>query len=107
MLGEASRLNPLEARKQLLVAESELNRAHLLEEWHAIGDELHNLAGRAKTISAFASATAFLIAGLAALRRAKAGPDGPKRTWFRTLLGGAQFAASLWLARRTRPRTSS
>ena len=33
MFGNNPRVNPLEARKRLLVAESELNRAQLVEEW--------------------------------------------------------------------------
>ena len=34
--GETPYLNPLESRKRLLIAESELNRAHLSEEWRTM-----------------------------------------------------------------------
>ena len=36
MFGKKPRLNPLESRKQLLIAESELNRAQLVQEWQAM-----------------------------------------------------------------------
>jgi hypothetical protein len=34
-------MNPLESRKQLLIAESELNRAQLVQEWQAVADGVH------------------------------------------------------------------
>ena len=36
MFGKKPRLNPLESRKQLLIAESELNRAQLVQEWQTM-----------------------------------------------------------------------
>ena len=36
-------LSPLEARKQLLLVESELNRAQLINELRGFKDELHQL----------------------------------------------------------------
>jgi HPt (histidine-containing phosphotransfer) domain-containing protein len=51
-------MNPLESRKQLLIAESELNRAQLVQEWQTMADEVHALADQARTISSIASAVA-------------------------------------------------
>ena len=64
-------MNPLESRKQLLIAESELNRAQLVQEWQTMADEVHSLANQARTISSLASAAASLVAGLASFRRKK------------------------------------
>ena len=64
-------MNPLESRKQLLIAESELNRAQLVQEWQTMADEVHSLAHQARTISSLASAAASLVAGLASFRRKK------------------------------------
>ena len=69
MPGKNPCLNPLASRKQLLIAESELNRAQLVQEWRAISGEVHALAIRARTISSIVSVGASLVAGLAAASR--------------------------------------
>ena len=51
-------MNPLESRKQLLIAESELNRAQLVQEWQMMAGEVHSLTSQARTISSIASAVA-------------------------------------------------
>ena len=51
-------MNPLQSRKKLLLAESELNRAQLVQEWRTLADEVHALTTQAKTIGAIASAAA-------------------------------------------------
>ena len=50
MSGKNPRMNPLESRKQLLIAESELNRAQLVQEWQTMTDEVHSLVNQARTI---------------------------------------------------------
>ena len=41
MFGKNSRMTPLELRKQLLIAESELNRAQLAEDMSALYADVH------------------------------------------------------------------
>ena len=89
-------MNPLESRKQLLIAESELNRAQLVQEWQTMAAEVHSLTSQARTISSIASAAASLVAGLAFCRRKKSAPDAEKPSWWQTILKGAQLAGSLW-----------
>ncbi|MEI9960905.1 MAG: hypothetical protein WDM76_07150 [Limisphaerales bacterium] len=48
-------MNPLELRKRLLIEESELNRAQLVQEWHAMAHDVRSLTNRVKTIGSFAS----------------------------------------------------
>jgi hypothetical protein len=98
-------MNPLASRKQLLIAESELNRAHLVRDWQTIADDVHLLSIQARTIGSFASAAASLVTGLLSLRHKKPAPVDEKPSWLKTILKGAQFAGSLWTDFRTRPKS--
>jgi len=101
MFGKKPRLNPLESRKQLLIAESELNRAQLVQEWQAMADGVRSIADRAGTISSVASATASLIAGLASFRRKKSAPANEKPSWLQSILKGTGLISTLWQAFRS------
>jgi len=105
MFGKNARMNPLESRKQLLIAESELNRAQLIQEWQTMADGVRSVADRARTISSLASAAVSLIAGLVSFRRTKSAPAGEKPSWWQTLLKGAQLAGLLWSEFRPRPKS--
>jgi hypothetical protein len=98
-------MNSLESRKRLLVAESELNRAHLAQEWTAAVDGVHSLSGQARTITSAAVAAGSLVAGLVAFRRARSASAGGKVHWWQSLLKGGLLAFSLWA--RSRPREKS
>ena len=95
-------MTPLELRKRLLIAESEINRAQLRQEWEKLAAGLGGLADRAKTIGTYASVAAALVAGLATVRRSQAAPVEAKRSWMRTVVKGLRIAASIWLALRPR-----
>jgi hypothetical protein len=95
-------MNMLKSRKQLLIAESELNRAQLIQELETIKDKVHSLANQARTISSLASAAATLIAGLASLRRKKEpAPAAEKPSWLQTIVKGAGLASTIWSAFRS------
>ena len=97
-------MNPLISRKQLLVAESELNRAQLVQEWQSMAAEVHTLTHKAKAVGSFVSA-ATLVASLAFFRRKTSAPGAAEKpTWWRTALQGAQVASSLWATFRPRWR---
>jgi len=93
-------MNALQARKQLLIAESELNRAHLMEEWRAMADDVRVLARQAKTIGSLAAAAGLLAAGLSSFRRNQAASSEEKPSWWRTILKYAGVATSIWSAFR-------
>ena len=97
-------MNPLESRKQLLIAESELNRAQLAHECQTMVDEVHALANRARTITTFASAAAALVTSLASFRRHRPAPATEKSSWLQTILRGAGTVTSLWSVFRARSR---
>jgi hypothetical protein len=91
-------MNPLELRKQLLLAESELNRAHLFGDVAALTADIRTLTDRAKSFASIASSAAALVAGLAAFQRNKPADAGAKHSWLQTLLKGAGLVSTLWLA---------
>ena len=97
-------MNPLESRKRLLIAESELNRAQLAQEWGAMTAGVHTLAGRARSFGSIAMAAAVLVAGLAAFRRGKSVEADAKPSWLQTILKGAGTVSTLWLAFRSQGR---
>jgi hypothetical protein len=94
-------MNPLESRKQLLIAESELNRAQLVQEWQTMADEVHSLTTQARTITSIASAAASLVAGLASCRRKASAPAAEKPSWLQTILKGAGLVSTFWQAFRS------
>ena len=95
-------MNARESRKQLLIAESELNRAELLLEWQTMADEAHALARQAKIIGSLAAAAGLLVAGIGAFRHKKSAPVPEKPSWWRIALKSAGVATSLWSAFRSR-----
>lgn len=94
-------MNPLESRKKLLLAESELNRAQLVEEWRTLAGEVHALTEQAKTVGAIASATASLVTGLLSFRRQKPAPVDEKPSWLQTIVKGAGLVSKFWAAFRS------
>lgn len=98
-------MNPLESRKQLLIAESELNRAQLVGDWEALAAGVRRVSNRARSFGSIASATAVLVAGVAAIRRGKAAKAGGKLSRWRTILKGASLASTLWQAFRAKGPT--
>jgi hypothetical protein len=101
MFGKTAHLSPLELRKQLLIAESELNRAQLCGEWQTMTHELRGLGHRTKVIAAWASSAALLAAGVTALRRNPPSPGSAKSCWFQKVLNGARIASGIWFAFRS------
>jgi HPt (histidine-containing phosphotransfer) domain-containing protein len=89
-------MNPLQSRKKMLIAESELNRAQLVRDWQTMADDVHALTKQARTIGALASAAASLVTGLLSFRHKTPVPVDEKPSWLQKILKGAQLAGSLW-----------
>ena len=105
MSGKNPRMNPLVSRKKLLIAESELNRAQLVQELETIKDKFRSLASRARTVTSLASAAATLIAGIASLRRKKeSAPAAEKPSWLQTVVKGAGLVSTIWTAFSSKQR---
>lgn len=97
-------MNSLESRKQLLIAESEINRAQLLEEMAALTAGVRTVTDRAKSFGSIASAATVLVTGLAAFRRTRSVLAAAKPSWLQTALKGAGMVSTLWMAFRSRRR---
>jgi len=106
MFREMPRVSPLQLRKQLLVAESELNREQLVEEWQAMSVGIRTLGARAKYVGTLASAAALFVSGVSAFRRSRAASNGAKFSWVETALQGTKVISSIWLAFRSRAADS-
>jgi len=92
-------MNPPNSRKQLLIAESELNRAELVQEWQTMADGACALVNRARTVGSFAFAAASLVAGLASFRRKKFSADrNEKPSWWRAVSRSAGLFSTFWRA---------
>jgi hypothetical protein len=88
-------------RRQLLIAESELNRAELSDEWRKLTAEISELTHRAKTIAVWSSSAAMLTAGLAAFRRRRVTAAEERPSWLQRALEWGQLVSSLWQAFRS------
>lgn len=102
MFGKNPRMNPLESRKKMLIAESELNRAQLVGEMAALTSDVRALTDRARSFGSIASSAALLVAGLTALWRGKPVTADPKPSWLQTILKVAGLVSTFWLAFRSR-----
>ncbi|HUD47810.1 MAG TPA: hypothetical protein VMR33_13330 [Candidatus Baltobacteraceae bacterium] len=91
-------------RKQLLLAESELNRAQLAEELQTVAHGVHSLVGRAKSFGWIISSTAVLAGALAAFRRGRPAEGDAKPSRLQSILKGAGLISTLWTAFRPRDR---
>ena len=101
MFGKKPHLTPLELRKQLLIAESELNRAQLAGDVAALSASVRALTGRATFFASVASSAAVLVAGLAAFQRRKSAEAAAKSSWWQTMVKGAGVISTFWLAFRS------
>jgi hypothetical protein len=95
-------MKALESRKQLLIAESELNRAHLIHELQMMAGDVHALASEARTIGSIASAVAGFVSGLSSLRSKKSAPGAEKPSWGQTLAKAAGMISTVWSTFRSR-----
>lgn len=104
MSGKKSQLTPLETSKQLLLVESELNRAQLLDELRDFKNGIHHLKHQVWEIGSIAAsaaklATTFSAIGQAFSHRNEGEKENP--SWISTLLNGAKAGTSLWLLLRS------
>lgn len=97
-------MTPLASRKQILIAESELNRAHLVADAVVLTAGVRALAERAKSFGSLASSAAMLLVGVAAFRRARSVLAVAKPSWRQTIVKGAGLVSTVWLAFRARNR---
>jgi hypothetical protein len=90
-------MSPLQSRKQLLIVESEINRAQLAGDMAVLTAGVRAFADHARSLSSIVSSVAALVTGLAAFRRGKPAAAG-KPSWWQTLLKGSSLISTIWRA---------
>jgi hypothetical protein len=100
MFGKNSQLTTLEVRKQLLIAESEVNRAGLLKDVEHLKSEVHHFKKQVAAVGTVASSAALLATAVSFFRRRFMKPqtaDGRKKTsWMGTAIDAASAGAFLY-----------
>ncbi len=102
MFRKNTQLSPIEIRKQLLIVESEINRAHMVDDLAALRTGVRAFTDRAKSYGSIAASAASLVAGFTALRRHKSSEAEAKPSWLQTAIKGAGMVSTLWSAFRSR-----
>ncbi len=92
-------MNDLATRKQLLLAESALNRAQLVEDLTALTGEVQAMTERAVAIGTLTTSAVVLVEGLVGLAtkartQPKESETGP--SWFQTALTGTSLLSQVW-----------
>ena len=88
------------------MAESEINRARLSQEWRTLAEEVSGIAGRAKSFNTMATAILSLVAAVGTCKSGQPGPAAGKSSWIQKILSGARLASTIWLVFRSRGSTS-
>jgi hypothetical protein len=91
-------MTALELRKQLLIAESNLNRPELFGDMATLTARFSALTDRAKSIASITSSAVVLVTGLAAFRRGKHVAAKGKPSWPEAIIKGVSLFSTLWLA---------
>lgn len=102
MFGRQPHVSSLESRKRLLVAESEINRARLCQEWQLMTESVHGLADRTRSFKTIVSSIIPLVVGLAAFTNGRPEIAAAKSSWFQKAVKGARIASTIWLMFRSR-----
>jgi hypothetical protein len=97
------KLSPLESRKQLLIAESDLNRVLLVKECHALAGSFYKVIEPVKYLGLLASPAAVVMGLFKAFRNRNSEAGSSKSSWFSLLRLGLAF----WLGLRGRKERMS
>ena len=108
MFGKTASLKTLEARRQLLLAESEANRNELLKDYHilkaALKAETTKVKKQVCAAGSIASSAALLATGFSLFRRRPKPTESngqSKRPWVSAALDGARAGVSLFFKIRS------
>ena len=97
MPGKETRMTSLESRKQLLILESELNRAQLLKDLDELKAETELMAEQVRSLSSLMSSATSVFGTIFKVQQAFAGTKEKFPRLF-GILKGARAGASLWSA---------
>ena len=95
-------LTPLDARRQLLLIESEVNRAQLGRDWVDFKIAARAAAAPARRVVSIMRGAGAFVQEIFRARRSSSNGQRKKSSWIAPLLGGARLGASIWSAFRSR-----
>jgi hypothetical protein len=95
-------MTPLQSRKQLLLAESELNRAQMAADVSALTTKVRAFTGRTTSFVSVASSALALVTAFQGGK--SAGGGGKRRSWLQIILKSAGLVSTIWLALRAHKR---
>lgn len=93
-------MSPLEVQKQLLIAESELNRARLASELAGLGDGVATITVGAARFETMCTSLIDVTHGLLDLGKSPAGAG--RSSLLSTVIAGGSLLATVWQAFRAR-----
>lgn len=94
MFGKYPRVDPLESRKRLLIAESDLNRAQLADDALVLTSSVHSLVDRVSVMGLIGSAAS----AFSNYQRRRVDVAAAKPSPLQTILKAVGLISSLWLA---------
>lgn len=100
-------MNSLAVQKQLLIDESELNRAELIGDLTSVASGIRGLGEQAKSWKSIASAAAMLLVVVTTVSRRRSLVALLKSSRWQLLIKGAGMVWTVWLALRSRKAAMS
>lgn len=98
MSGNKVNMTPLESRKRMLIAKSELTRDRVVEAWDEFAESVAVLAARTQSGRSLADVIMPVATGLGGAVIAAA----PGLVWLKKIVHGARVATTLWQILRPR-----
>ena len=96
MFGKDTSVSSLTARKQLLIAESNLNRTRLLQDWKSVASGWSDISQRTQSLRGIAScALSLLEAGDPPSTRTRSRVS-ERSSWGDILIPGTRLASDIW-----------
>lgn len=94
-------MNPLEIRRRLLVAESEINRSQIIDDCDELAAGVRIFAERAKSFGSLMASAQVLITATAAFQRGRSSDGSGPASWLQTMIKGAGLVSTIWFALRS------
>lgn len=85
-----------ESLKQLLLAESDLNRLHLMDDVQRLREHCMHSKDRIQGAATLASSALMLLSGWDAYQQSKSAPQSKNHSWQSKLTRGIRLATAVW-----------
>ena len=96
-------MNPIQLRKQQLLAQSEITRGEMISDLTRLGTGIGSVGDRSQSLGLIVSSAATLVAGFFGHQKGNGSEVARKPGWGQSLLKGAGLICTLWLALRPAP----